>query len=197
MPVELLELEKIETELAKQTRSLQEEREVKLQEACEAGRSTYGFDNPSLFELNKAIGGFNSTRTFMWTQIFHGLLGRRELYTDLNAVFAAAQASATHFISLDNKEESYFITQSPQAYRVQKEEEAKYSLCSGCEQRVLRTDLKKCGKCRVTRYCSRECQLGDWKKHKRYCRKFREHGALSSGSGSIDFRSLGSELGML
>lgn len=29
--------------------------------------------------------------------------------------------------------------------------------------------LKHCATCRKTPYCSRECQKGDWKKHKRIC----------------------------
>ncbi len=28
-----------------------------------------------------------------------------------------------------------------------------------------------CGKCRLTYYCSRECQLMDWPRHKAYCKK--------------------------
>lgn len=37
----------------------------------------------------------------------------------------------------------------------------------------LQTDLpqplKRCAKCQTTTYCSRECQKGDWKSHKRIC----------------------------
>jgi hypothetical protein len=27
----------------------------------------------------------------------------------------------------------------------------------------------KCGKCRITTYCSRKCQLADWPEHKKIC----------------------------
>lgn len=30
-------------------------------------------------------------------------------------------------------------------------------------------DLRRCTRCGVTRYCSRDCQRGDWKDHKKIC----------------------------
>ena len=30
--------------------------------------------------------------------------------------------------------------------------------------------LKVCGKCKAVRYCSRQCQVSDWPKHKSVCR---------------------------
>ena len=32
---------------------------------------------------------------------------------------------------------------------------------------------KRCGKCFVARYCSRECQVAHWKSHKRQCKENR------------------------
>ena len=32
-------------------------------------------------------------------------------------------------------------------------------------------EFKKCSVCRLARYCSRECQLGDWKAHKKTCKE--------------------------
>jgi len=36
-------------------------------------------------------------------------------------------------------------------------------------QAELPQSLKRCAKCQTTTYCSRECQKGDWKNHKRIC----------------------------
>lgn len=32
--------------------------------------------------------------------------------------------------------------------------------------------MKKCSRCKVPRYCSKECQLADWPKHKITCKKY-------------------------
>ena len=40
--------------------------------------------------------------------------------------------------------------------------------CEGCG--VIRKGLKKCGRCKVARYCSRECQSSHWKAHKKECK---------------------------
>ena len=34
--------------------------------------------------------------------------------------------------------------------------------------------MKKCSRCKTTFYCSRDCQIGDWKIHKRICGKEKE-----------------------
>lgn len=39
--------------------------------------------------------------------------------------------------------------------------------CSHCHKQG--GDFKKCARCKYTRYCSRECQSADWKKHKTEC----------------------------
>jgi hypothetical protein len=53
--------------------------------------------------------------------------------------------------------------------------------CHHCEKLETQMDgalLMKCQRCRVTYYCSKECQLADWKSHKKMCK------VLSSGSVS-------------
>lgn len=36
--------------------------------------------------------------------------------------------------------------------------------------------LKRCTRCEIRRYCSRECQTTDWSRHKPECQDFRENG---------------------
>ena len=45
--------------------------------------------------------------------------------------------------------------------------------CDKC----FRTDKKliNCGSCRLTRYCSRECQKSHWKEHKGFCEKWKQN----------------------
>jgi ankyrin repeat protein len=45
-----------------------------------------------------------------------------------------------------------------------------FSECGKTEAEIGRK-LSKCDKCRCVRYCSRECQVGAWKAHKKECRK--------------------------
>jgi hypothetical protein len=42
--------------------------------------------------------------------------------------------------------------------------------CWGCDI-VQSEELKKCGACKVARYCDKKCQVNDWRKrHKRWCK---------------------------
>ena len=45
--------------------------------------------------------------------------------------------------------------------------------CGGCGvwQRDTQTKLDRCSHCRKVYYCSKECQLKDWKAHKLSCQK--------------------------
>jgi len=43
--------------------------------------------------------------------------------------------------------------------------------CYFC-QNVIKTGLKLCSRCKITRYCSKECQKAHWKKHKVYCEPY-------------------------
>ncbi|KAF9227358.1 hypothetical protein BS17DRAFT_775363 [Gyrodon lividus] len=41
--------------------------------------------------------------------------------------------------------------------------------CSYCNNDVGRDKVKTCGRCRLVRYCSKECQVASWKTHKLRC----------------------------
>lgn len=43
------------------------------------------------------------------------------------------------------------------------------SACHYCQKGL--ENLKACGACKKTRYCSRECQKSDFKVHKKVCKK--------------------------
>ena len=45
----------------------------------------------------------------------------------------------------------------------------KLGICKNCQQEKDRTLLSVCSKCRVSQYCSRECQFEDWPRHKNFC----------------------------
>lgn len=41
--------------------------------------------------------------------------------------------------------------------------------CEGCERDFPKQELRKCGNCKLSTYCSKECQKNDWKSHKKLC----------------------------
>ena len=59
-------------------------------------------------------------------------------------------------------------------------------LCDHCfKTSTGEKGLLKCGKCKVARYCNRECQKADWSTHKPRCanaKKLRDDGIKISGS---------------
>lgn len=40
-------------------------------------------------------------------------------------------------------------------------------VCANCQS--MKADFKHCGKCKIVRYCSRECQAKNWSSHKQVC----------------------------
>jgi len=62
----------------------------------------------------------------------------------------------------------YFNTKQKRILRHQR---IKYSkTCLHCD--TISKNMKKCSRCKCVYYCSSECQLADWKKHKKICKHF-------------------------
>jgi hypothetical protein len=65
--------------------------------------------------------------------------------------------------------------------------------CNGCgntkEELLEGQSLKLCGRCKDVSYCGKECQTGDWQKHKMDCKtpekRAEEERARNSGRGFI------------
>lgn len=58
--------------------------------------------------------------------------------------------------------------------------------CDLCKKAIA--SIKRCGKCRVAAYCSRDCQVKHWKVHKRDCGRL---GGLRVAGGSVTSRGVG------
>jgi hypothetical protein len=47
--------------------------------------------------------------------------------------------------------------------------------CANCGKKAVSIldggDFKQCSRCKGVKYCSKECQAGDWKAHKRVCKQ--------------------------
>ena len=46
-------------------------------------------------------------------------------------------------------------------------------ICKNCNKTGKRKEMKVCKRCRMSWYCSKECQTAQWEKHKKYCTKFK------------------------
>jgi hypothetical protein len=42
--------------------------------------------------------------------------------------------------------------------------------CCFCKIQLQKKQVKKCGACKMAPYCSKECQIKDWKEHKIKCK---------------------------
>jgi hypothetical protein len=66
--------------------------------------------------------------------------------------------------------------------------ELKLMQCAGCGRaRQLEDRFKKCSRCLVARFCSRECQMQHWKKHKAVCVKPAKEEEKKEDKKEVDF----------
>lgn len=64
--------------------------------------------------------------------------------------------------------------------------------CANCKkpQSELSIPLKRCAKCQNMQYCSRECQLADWKSHKKNCTALK-----AASGGQTNFNAMPKAMG--
>lgn len=53
--------------------------------------------------------------------------------------------------------------------------QAELEMCDNCKTKQRVSDagrMKRCSRCKARLYCSKKCQIEDWKKHKLHCKSF-------------------------
>ncbi|KAG5928042.1 hypothetical protein E4U53_002767 [Claviceps sorghi] len=65
--------------------------------------------------------------------------------------------------------------------------------CIICKKSSPEVNIKRCAKCSVTPYCSRDCQKADWKAHRKICGK-QTGGTAPAGAASSSSSSASSNL---
>jgi hypothetical protein len=72
---------------------------------------------------------------------------------------------------INGKAKSYLVKLQSMA-RLANEDDDRAKYCSHCGTRETQVDdpLMKCKRCRMIYYCNKECQVADWKSHKKMCK---------------------------
>lgn len=60
--------------------------------------------------------------------------------------------------------------------------------CAGCEMFFEKTRLKRCNRCKLIEYCSRDCQVKNWRFHKANCK---DMDAFMAQMKAMGFEGLG------
>ncbi|KAF8812584.1 hypothetical protein BYT27DRAFT_7182621 [Phlegmacium glaucopus] len=59
-----------------------------------------------------------------------------------------------------------------------------------CYIRASEATLKTCARCKTVRYCSRQCQVTNWKSHKDWCNKNVEHAAALVEADALGYTKM-------
>jgi len=70
-----------------------------------------------------------------------------------------------------NEEQILFVKEHPKYF--QQYARVMFRAKPICDHCGAVDDLKKCRGCKSTQYCSRECQLADWRSHKELCKQYK------------------------
>ena len=95
-------------------------------------------------------------------------LDLKRAYDNGDIIFAAAQKAGNTFDERAEERGALAVT-NPIEIRKEEEYMADRHACENCKTIFRIKELKKCSKCKVARYCSRECQVENWKEHRRMC----------------------------
>lgn len=62
----------------------------------------------------------------------------------------------------------------------------KSQFCASCEEEKIRETLQCCSVCKITLYCSKECQEAHWPAHKRHCKPYTCSGVKKQATKSYE-----------
>ena len=68
----------------------------------------------------------------------------------------------------------------------------KLGVCNHCLEKAGRSSLMVCSRCRIAQYCSRECQIAAWSRHKGFCDNYvrcHEHQKMNCEANNKDATS--------
>ncbi|KAI0315469.1 hypothetical protein OF83DRAFT_1284852 [Amylostereum chailletii] len=69
-------------------------------------------------------------------------------------------------------------------------------LCDGCGQHSPGgVKLKKCSACGLAHYCTKECQKGDWRRHKVICKRIKNSLDALPDEGKLEYRTQAKTIG--
>jgi hypothetical protein len=95
--------------------------------------------------------------------LLHGMMGLRHLGAARRFFDLGAKADRSRLVIFNNKDDASGLRKQAQALV------RKYHPCGNMDCPVSASNL--CASCKTVYYCSRECQLEEWKNHKAVCKK--------------------------
>ena len=136
---------------------------------------------PRSAKVDKAIND-GATPLFMSTQNGHQEVVKLLLANGAKVDLAMNDGRTALFVSRQNGHQEVaklLLANGRKADQAEKEEEEggkeegntkkAARVCENCDKETSK--MQKCSRCRLVRYCSRDCQLADWKEHKKACKK--------------------------
>jgi len=147
------------------------------------------FDN--MEQLRTAHALLTGPTPFAWPEhditslvigLMHSKLDRTLVMTGKDRLFSGTKLEVCFAVRLANEEEIYVLV--PLAYRSSDDKEQQVCQNMGCGRAQPAVQLKFCSRCHGAKYCSRDCQLADWRHvregslgHRDHCKRLAAGGA--------------------